>query len=459
MLDFFELSNELMCFADRRGYFTRVNSAWTKTLGWSEAELCARPYIELVHPDDVEKTIREASMLTNDDHETVQFENRYLCRDGSYRDLSWKAVYGADAEQIFASARDVTEERRQAKELHAAEERFRTLAANAPIGIAQSDAEANIFFVNKRWCEQAGNTEQEALGFGWHNLVHPEDFPAEAAKVEHALRTGEDVSPHEFRFVHADGAVRWGLVAISSLKGASGEVTGLIGIVEDITDRKQAELDMQAKQELMRSLLAVQEKEKQQITYEFHDGLIQYATGALMFLEKHKLSFPKADNSLIDEAIAGLRTGIEDGRRVIRGLHPTVIDDSGLRAAIEDLIDQHASWKIPIEFRCDPAFGRLPIKAEAAFYRIAQEAMANARKYSGSDRVRISLTRDECEVVLEVQDFGVGFVRSQVRKDGFGLRSMVERARLLGGDCEIVSKPGQGTRIVARVPISDDDDE
>src|SRR5262245_16686517 len=109
MVDFFEFSNEMLCTADRRGYFTRVNRAWTRTLGWTVEELTRIPYLEFVHPDDRAATTREAAALLGG-HETVQFENRYRCRDGSYRRLAWKAIADPQSDSIIASARDVTDQ-------------------------------------------------------------------------------------------------------------------------------------------------------------------------------------------------------------------------------------------------------------------------------------------------------------------------------------------------------------
>ena len=80
MFEFFEFSNEMLCVADKRGYFTRVNQAWTKTLGWSAEELTSRPYVDFVHPDDLEATLREAQLLLTGTHETISFENRYRCQ-------------------------------------------------------------------------------------------------------------------------------------------------------------------------------------------------------------------------------------------------------------------------------------------------------------------------------------------------------------------------------------------
>src|SRR5207244_12739402 len=88
---FFNLTLDMLCVADFDGYFLRLNPSWERTLGWTVEELLARPYLEFVHPDDRASTVTEAQNLTAG-AETISFENRYLCRDGSYKWLLWNAL-------------------------------------------------------------------------------------------------------------------------------------------------------------------------------------------------------------------------------------------------------------------------------------------------------------------------------------------------------------------------------
>ena len=108
----FNLALDLYAIANFNGYFTQVNPAWEKTLGWSAAEILARPYIELVHPDDHESTLHAASTLV-DGHLIYSFENRYLAKDGSYHWFSWVSYPDNEEGLIFAIARDVTEKKLQ----------------------------------------------------------------------------------------------------------------------------------------------------------------------------------------------------------------------------------------------------------------------------------------------------------------------------------------------------------
>jgi len=108
LVKFFEMSIDMLCIADLNGRFTRVNPAWAATLGFSADELCAVPYVEFIHPDDREATLAEAARLRVG-MDTISFENRYRCKDGSYKWLLWRAHADFQTSQIYAVARDVTE--------------------------------------------------------------------------------------------------------------------------------------------------------------------------------------------------------------------------------------------------------------------------------------------------------------------------------------------------------------
>ncbi len=105
---YFEVSLDMLCIAGTDGYFKRVNPAFERTLGWSEAEMLSQPIVSFVHPDDVEKTAREIEKLDRG-IPTVSFTNCYHCADGSWKHLSWTAHPEPETGLIYAIARDVTE--------------------------------------------------------------------------------------------------------------------------------------------------------------------------------------------------------------------------------------------------------------------------------------------------------------------------------------------------------------
>jgi PAS domain S-box-containing protein len=136
---FFEINLDLLCQLDFNGFFKRLNPAWERTLGWTRAELMSRPFIEFVHPDDRDRTLRQNANVRGGG-QALGFENRYLCKDGSFRWLLWNAAPDAGGRVIYSVARDVTdrkraeEEREQlVSELQAALAEVRTLQEILPI--------------------------------------------------------------------------------------------------------------------------------------------------------------------------------------------------------------------------------------------------------------------------------------------------------------------------------------
>jgi PAS domain S-box-containing protein len=133
----FRMSRDMLCIADFRGYLLRLNPSWARTLGYTEEELTSRPYVEFVHPDDRDATVAEADNVSGG-RNSLLFENRYRCKDGSYRWMSWNATPVEEEGLIYCTVRDVTEQKRVAAELKKARE-----AADAA-NRAKSDFLANM---------------------------------------------------------------------------------------------------------------------------------------------------------------------------------------------------------------------------------------------------------------------------------------------------------------------------
>jgi PAS domain S-box-containing protein len=112
---FFANSIDMLCFLDFSGYFKRINPAWERTLGFTRKELMSRPFIEFVHPDDRERTLRQNANVRGGG-KALSFENRYLCKDGSFRWFRWNASPDSAHQVIYSVARDITESKRAEEE-------------------------------------------------------------------------------------------------------------------------------------------------------------------------------------------------------------------------------------------------------------------------------------------------------------------------------------------------------
>jgi len=188
--------------------------------------------------------------------------------------------------------------------------------------------------------------------------------------------------------------------------------------------------------------------------YEIHDGLAQEMTGALMHLEAFQHQMPQtAEHAEFDRGLGLLRQAVHETRRLISGLRPPVLDELGIVAAIDYLVNEVRGDLPQIEFIHRTTFDRLAPPLESAIFRIVQEALTNIRRHSGSGKARIELFEHGAWLRLRVRDWGRGFVPQAVNGGHFGLQGIRQRARLLDTSAVIDSAPGKGTSIVVDFPL------
>jgi signal transduction histidine kinase len=225
----------------------------------------------------------------------------------------------------------------------------------------------------------------------------------------------------------------------------------------EIAERKLAEEALRRERRLLRELLDLQERDRKLVSYEIHDGLAQQLTGALFRLqasERVEDLGPDEARKTYDGGIALLQEAIAEARRLISGLRPPVLDESGVVAAIEYLVHEGERIGAPaIEFVVDVQFDRLASPLETAIFRVVQEALTNACRHSRSPKVEVRLVQEGDRVWVRIEDWGVGFDPDGVHTGRFGLQGIQERARLMGGRADILSAPNQGTRITVELPL------
>jgi signal transduction histidine kinase len=213
---------------------------------------------------------------------------------------------------------------------------------------------------------------------------------------------------------------------------------------------------------LIRRLIDAQEEERKLIAYDLHDGLIQQLVGARLYVSmiREMAEDPSRQLELrqqLEKSGEALTEAITEGRRIIEGLHPTVLDDLGLEEAIADLAHKNArihDWNLQLKLEKLP---EPPDKVvSVTIFRIVQEAMSNIGKHAHASHVRISMS-DGDMIRVCVEDDGVGFEvdgRKATARSGLGVTTMRERAALIDGSCLLESSPGKGTRIRIQVPVT-----
>jgi two-component system sensor kinase len=196
----------------------------------------------------------------------------------------------------------------------------------------------------------------------------------------------------------------------------------------------------------------------QMVTYEIHDGFTQYATAALLHLGAVRRNMPhETDKAPKDfrAAMELLRLATFESRTLINGLRSSRLDEFDLKRALDTMLAKIKSGdKLEVEVCWQVCPDSLPPRLAHAAFRIIQECVTNAGKHSKSHRVRVRFTQKGTWLYLEVEDWGMGFVTKQIRHDCIGLEGIRLRARLLGGRVRIVSTSGQGTTVLAKLPIA-----
>lgn len=238
---FWDLSNELLGTAGFDGYFKRVNPAWERTLGWTAEELCSRPFVEFVHPEDRERTEAEAAGLSMG-AETLHFENRYRCKDGSYRTLIWSCTGIPDEEMIYAVARDATDSTRAERELRSSEQFLDSVLENLPSMVFVKDAEELRFVrFNRAGEELLGHSREQLIGKNDHDLFPTEEADLFVQKDRDVLASGDVLDIPEESIETVANGKRILHTRKITIRDERGEPRYLLGVSEDITDRKLAD--------------------------------------------------------------------------------------------------------------------------------------------------------------------------------------------------------------------------
>ena len=245
---FFSLSLDMLCIASFDGYFKELNPMWENTLGFTVEELKTKPFLEFVHPEDQESTIAEAQKLMTTGEDVVAFENRYLCKDGSYKWLLWSATVSLEEQLYYAVARDITE-RKQA-EVH-----YRDLYENAPDMMAVVDlVTSNILECNQTLADVIGRSKEEITGKSFLELYAPESIEAARQTSSSFVQTGEVIRQGR-TLLRADGSTIDVQLQATPMRDETGKIVASRSTWRDVSKQKEAERALASQEALYRTLI------------------------------------------------------------------------------------------------------------------------------------------------------------------------------------------------------------
>lgn len=384
--------------------------------------------------------------------------------------------------------------------LRSSRERFRLAFENANIGMALVGLDGRYLQVNNALSVMFGYSREELQKMRVRDLTYPDDLQLSIDFWLRTLRGKIGSAQFEKRKVHSNGAIVWVHLARSLVRDLQGKPLYFVSQVQDITVRKQVEEQLrcaledleqrvqertvdlqrtvaQLQQEVterqwaeeasrdseakLRSLtlkvLALQEKERQQLSWELQEDLAQYITALKLELRAFEPKLPEGDEKLRQDyrqALNKINVIVKNLRDRAMDLSPQLLADLGLTVGLKSLCE---SYGMECLFDLDDLSECFSIEDQVSIYRVFQEAMNNASRHAHASQVTLIAKKKDGRVDFLVEDNGQGFEVGRMEdleegRRGIGLAAMSERIKALGGTLKIESQPGVGTRIFFNIP-------
>jgi len=421
-----------------------------------------------LHPDDRDRVFQELQRLR--EVGTLNVEYRWQVSDGTYRWFLDQAVLQANpdgqAQEILGLWLDITERKGMEDRLREVNERLTALVRASPVGIVILNADGLCQLWNPAAERIFDWREDEVLGRPLPT-VSPEQSNEHRLLRERVMKDEAFTDLEVVRY-RKDGSPVYINLSTAPLRDPDGTISGLLGLMVDMNQRKQAELFLSQSRDQLRALTmrlhSAREEEGTRIAREVHDELGQAMTSLKLDLSwvARRLSMPETAHSRghmlerIQGTMRQLDITIQSVRAIATALRPSVLDELGLAAALDW---QTRDFEKRTGIRCDWSMPSIPIPIgpdqATAIFRIYQEILTNIVRHAQASNVRIRLDISAGWLVLEVCDNGRGIPESTlVDRNSLGLLGMRERAAQWGGNISILGAEEQGTAVSVRLPLS-----
>jgi PAS domain S-box-containing protein len=468
----YDMTGDAVMLLDEKG-FLDCNPAALEIFGCAtREEFCSKHPADVSPPTQPDGT--DSRTLANQQIATAMEKGRHHF-DWMHKRADTDQVFPADVllsameldgkRVLEAVVRDITERRRMGDQIAKVLKQQQAILDVSPIGISLNKGRI-IEWSNPAHCAIFGYTPEEIHGMDTSALfVCKEDYERVGRELAVQIPQGL-VCTVENEFKRKDGTRFWCFAQGRALD--PGDLSaGVIWMLTDITARKRTEENLRVYHEQLRSLAArvqaVREEERTRIAREIHDVLAQDLTSlkidVSLLAGLLAQSSGESERNLVREKLAGMAavtdTAIQSVQKIATDLRPVVLDSLGLCAAIEWMAkDFQAHTGIGCQLRLPRRELPLDHDHSTALFRILQESLTNVARHAAATQVEILLQREAGHVILTIQDNGRGIQECQANAPGaVGLMGMHERALLLGGRCDICGRPGEGTRVEARLPL------
>lgn len=366
----------------------------------------------------------------------------------------------AEVNNVARFIEDAAVKRQQAEEeLRKTTQTLKALIQVSPVAIDILDLDGKVKMWNPAAEKMFGWTEEEVLGQPLP--IIPVNNQEEFQEIYKLIIHGNSLSGLETRRQKRGGSLIDVSISTAPIRDADGNIIGAMGILTDITERKQTGVKLKNSRDQLRALAAhlqtVREEERKKIARELHDESGQLLASVHIGLSEMERELPSRSQKKLAE-VKDLLTQIEEHlRNLSHELYPNILDDLGLLPALQSLCDKvSARTGIRINLEGSPN-GRPRSSIENTLYRTVQEALNNVARHANATTVKVRLLEADGLVHCSIQDDGVGFdvltVLGHTARESLGLVAMRERVETLGGRMKIHSAPNQGTELCVEIPL------
>ena len=458
--------NDVIFAVDAAGKIEYLSPAVTSMTGYTPEEVSGKNLFDFFSPEDRQRYGEQMQRTADSGSSVGEFLITVKDRSSKWvRASSRCVVENGKVVGIRGSMSDVTERIHAEHELLEAKALVDAVVDNTPLMIFLKEAtDLRFVLFNRAGEELLGYDRKQLLGKNNLDLFPAEQADFFMAKDREVLDGATDVLDiSEEPIMTAKKGQRLLHTRKVCIRGADGATKYLLGISEDITERKDAEAKLLAYQEQLRALTSelflIEEKERRRIASELHDQIGQNL--ALCKLKVAALEIDMTHPQVKSELSAVrrlLECSIQDARSLIFDLSPPVLYELGFQAALEWLAERiEEQYHVPVEFENRAGEGALGNDLQVILFQVVRELLVNVGKHSRASQAKVILSQEDHFLKIQVNDDGMGFDASQIydakgHPGSYGFFSMRERLNYLGGGLEVRSRPGQGSQIVLTVP-------
>jgi PAS domain S-box-containing protein len=442
-------SPSLLCSLDREGRVVNLNHAARVASGYlDEEEVRWQPFWDVFVPPEERDGSRTRFEEAAPFHREAGFEHTFVNRAGQELTIAWSTAPLYDEQgnvrNVVCGGLDVTERERQHKQLQASGQRLQAAIEASPVAIVEYALDDTIARWNPAAERMFGWSAEDVVGGRARHL--PFERQAELTELMARVRAGETYTGVETTRVRKDGATIDVEVSAAPIRDPAGNVVSHMALFADITDRRRQEEQLLASRA---RIVEAGDEARRRLERNLHDGAQQRLVAlslALRLAQSKVGTDPEAAETVLESAREELAAALDELRELARGIHPAVLTDRGLPAALEALASRS-----PIPVEIDAPEDELPRPVEAAAYYVVAEALANVAKYAGASGATVRICRENGRALVEVGDDGVGGADPAA---GTGLRGLSDRVEALGGTLSVDSPPGGGTRVSVEIPLN-----